>query len=267
MSCLTAAMERAQPFDFESDFITADGRLRRVRSMGEPEFVEGRAVALIGVFQDVTERHMREEALRLSASTDSLTGLPNRAAFERRIDTALRASNAEDAPLALLVVDLDGFKEVNDQFGHEAGDEVLRIVGQRMQGRKFAHAFSARLGGDEFVMLVTRPRDCARLDSYIAALLGSLRHTIERNGVTREVSATIGAARYEPGIARCDILLRHADLALYQAKRDCRGTARVYGQGQAIGFVRQREGDGRQPEGVPSEPRSGTVTHLSTRRA
>lgn len=252
--CLNGAIERGEPFDFESDFITADGRIRRVRSMGEPEFVDGRPVAVIGVFQDITERHTREQELRHSASTDSLTGLPNRAAFERRMDTALLSARAQDAPLALLVIDLDGFKEVNDKFGHEAGDEVLRAMAERMRSRKFVHAFAARLGGDEFVMLVTRPRDCARLDEFIASLLAALRYTIECDGTMRHVSATIGAARCVSGTGRTEVLLRHADLALYQAKRDCRGTGRVFGQPHAIGCARAGEGD-VEPIGPLTLPR------------
>jgi diguanylate cyclase (GGDEF)-like protein len=250
--CLTGAIERGEPFDFESDLITADGRIRRVRSMGEPEYVDDRPVALIGVFQDITDRHTREQELRHSASTDSLTGLPNRAAFERRMETALVTARAQEAPLALLVIDLDGFKEVNDKCGHDAGDDVLRVMAERMRGRKFAHAFAARLGGDEFVMLVTRPRDCARLDEFIAALLGTLRYTIERGGVARSVSATIGAARMASGAGRTEVLLRHADLALYQAKRDCRGTGRVFGQAHAIGFARQSDDD--TPPAAPIGP-------------
>ena len=243
VDCLNAAIERGEPFDVECDFISADGRLLRVRSMGEPEYVDGRTVAVVGVFQDITDRHAREQQLRHSASTDSLTGLPNRAAFELRIETALMASRAQGAPLALLVIDLDGFKQVNDRFGHDAGDEVLRAMAERMRGRGFTHSFAARLGGDEFVMLVTRPRDCARLDDYIADLLTTLRYTVERDGVSREVSATIGAARFETELTRADVLLRHADLALYQAKRDCRGTGRIFGQGHVIGHAQPRSAD------------------------
>jgi len=256
--CLEGATQRGEPFDFESDFITADGRIRRVRSIGEPECIDGRPVGVIGVFQDITDRHTREEQLRHSASTDCLTGLPNRAAFELRMETALMASRAQGAPLALLVIDLDGFKEVNDRFGHDAGDEVLRAVAERMRGRQFTQSFAARLGGDEFVMLVTRPRDCARLDEVIGDLLRSLRYTVERGGLSRSVSATIGAARFETELTRADVLLRHADLALYQAKRDCRGTGRIFGQGHVIGGTQLRSGQAAdQPaaNGSPGLPR------------
>lgn len=225
---LERAASRGDPFDIENDFITADGSLRRVRSIGECECVDGKPVAVIGVFQDITEIHGREETLRRSAFSDSLTGLANRAAFERRLDESMAIARRDKAPLALLLIDLDGFKGVNDSFGHEAGDEVLKVMAQRMRGEKFAQAYPARLGGDEFVVLVSRPRDCANLEPFIAELLGQLVYSIERDGETRLVSATIGAARLDSDIASAGELMRSADLALYEAKRAQRGTGRIF---------------------------------------
>lgn len=82
---LQRVASHGESFDFESDFFTADGRARRVRSIGEPQLVDGRPVAVIGVFQDITERHAREQSLRQSADTDALTGLPNRACLDKRL--------------------------------------------------------------------------------------------------------------------------------------------------------------------------------------
>ena len=128
---LQKAMRTGEGFDFESDMIAADGRLRRVRSIGEIEFRHERPAAIIGVFQDVTDRHLREEELRHSASTDSLSGLPNRASFEQRFAETLAASKSQREPVALLLMDLDGFKAVNDSFGHAAGDEILKAIAQQ----------------------------------------------------------------------------------------------------------------------------------------
>lgn len=228
------AATRGTPFDFESDFYTIDGRKRRVRSMGEAQMVDGRPAALIGVFQDVTDRYAREQSLRLTADTDSLTGLPNRACFEQHLQKALDHACTEQEPLCLLLLDLDGFKLVNDTFGHGAGDEVLRIMGERLRALAFTSTFVARLGGDEFVMLLTRPRDCARIDKQLRLVLRSLQHVVERDGACRYVSATIGAAFLEPDVASPIDLVHRADLALYQAKRTQRGTARIYGVEQAV---------------------------------
>lgn len=213
-----------ESFDFESDFRTADGRHRRVRSMGEAQMVDGRPVTLIGVFQDITDRHSREQTLRQSADTDGLTGLPNRSCFEARLADAFAKARTTHKPLCLLLLDLDGFKGINDTFGHAAGDEVLRIMADRLRRVAGPHGFAARLGGDEFVILLTRPRDCARIEEVMLTLLLSLRHVVDRGGERRGVSATVGAAFLDDTIASPTDLTHHADLALYQAKRAQRGT-------------------------------------------
>lgn len=228
------AGDRGEAFEFESDFSDATGRARRVRSMGEPQVVNGAVIAVIGVFQDVTERYKYEQGLRETASTDPLTGLENRRAFERRLDDALRRARAQNEPLALLLLDLDNFKAVNDTLGHEAGDEVLRATAGRLREGHCAHAHVARLGGDEFVLLVTRPRDCARLEAFVEAVLGDMRQTIQRGGTAVPTSATIGAARFGPDVQDAADLLRRADLALYDAKRCQRGTAILHGVSGSI---------------------------------
>jgi diguanylate cyclase (GGDEF)-like protein len=226
---LRKAMRTGEGFDFETDLIAADGRMRRVRSIGEVEFRHDRPAAIVGVFQDVTERHLREEELRHSASTDSLSGLSNRASFEKRLGETLARLKRRVEPVALLLIDLDGFKAVNDSFGHAAGDDILRAMAARMREGCMANAFAARLGGDEFALLVTRPRDCADLESYVQRVLDQLQVSITQDGQTRRVSATVGATLADgPGVTQLD-LMRRADLALYQAKRHMRGTGRIFG--------------------------------------
>lgn len=218
-----------EPFDFESDFLTADGRARRIRSMGEPQLVDGRPVALIGVVQDVTERHVREQSLRRSADTDALTGLPNRACLEARLEEAVAHVRLSGEPACLLLLDLDGFKGVNDTFGHGAGDDVLRTMAGRLRAFTRGSNLAARLGGDEFVLLVTRPRDCASIEEVIADILTSLRQTVSRDGTSRRVSATVGAAFLDADTETAAEAMRRADLALYEAKRVERGTGRIWG--------------------------------------
>jgi len=241
---IAALVERArthgESFDFESDFTTADGRKRRVRSMGEVQFIDGAPVALIGVFQDVTRHHLRELTLRHTADTDALTGLPNRACFERRLAEAVARAQAAAEPACVLLLDLDGFKGVNDTFGHDAGDEVLRLMADRLCELAYSSSFAARLGGDEFVMLVTRPRDCANIENVIASILGTLRHSVERDGERRKVSATVGAAFVEPDIDAPTEAMRRADLALYAAKRVERGTGRVFGSPKVLRALQAR---------------------------
>jgi diguanylate cyclase (GGDEF)-like protein/PAS domain S-box-containing protein len=231
---LQRAASYAESFDVESDFHTADGRKRRVRCMGEPELIDGRPTSVIGVFQDITHAHAREQALRHTADTDALTGLPNRACFEKHLQEALVRVQRTSAPAYLLMLDLDGFKGVNDTFGHAAGDEVLQIFADRLRTLAYDNVFVARLGGDEFVMIVTRPRDCASIERVISTVLKTLRHSVERDGQRQSVSATIGATFVDPGVSGGSELMRRADLALYQAKRHHRGSGRLFGSEKMI---------------------------------
>jgi len=225
-----AAAARGQDFEFEANFDSADGRRRRVRCIGEPEMADGRAVAVIGVFQDVTDNWRREQALRRSANTDALTGLANRACFEARLQGEVARARAEGRPLGVVMIDLDGFKAVNDAFGHEAGDAVLRRTADVLNAPGQRHGLAARLGGDEFVLLVTREADCAAIDAVVAGLGPALTFDAAHGAERRPVSASAGAALLSPeaiGDAEADAadLLRRADAALYAAKR-ARGARR-----------------------------------------
>lgn len=226
---LVAAIEQTlatgEPFDVEVDFTAADGRAKRVRSRGELEIADGAAVALVGVIQDITARHALEEALRRSASHDELTGIANRAGFNTAIEQRIGRARDQRDPLALILLDLDGFKAVNDTHGHAAGDRLLQEIAARMRLSDCASCFPARLGGDEFALLVSRPQDCARLDTLATTLLAAIERPVDVGGATVAVSATLGVAWYEPGLG-AEELLRRADTALYHGKRA--GKARIH---------------------------------------
>jgi diguanylate cyclase (GGDEF)-like protein len=218
-----------EPFIYETDLITARGDRRRVRSMGEIELLDGVPVAVIGVFQDISDHYAIEQGLRHAAATDDLTGLSNRGAFERHLTESVAASKAGGAPLGLLLIDLDGFKAVNDAFGHPTGDAVLRDVAAELQRNCHAGCFSARIGGDEFAIVVGGVAACERLDALVKALLISLRRPIKRAGRQLEVSASIGIAWLSDDIDGSTDLIAHADAALYDAKRQDRGSVRIFG--------------------------------------
>ena len=224
---LERGASHCEAFEFESDFLRVDGQQRRVRGIGEPQLVDGAPVALIGVFQDITERHAREQSLRERAGTDALTALPNRARFDAELATLVTDIQAGAPPACLLLLDLDGFKAVNDTFGHAVGDQVLRVMAGRLNLAVDHGHFAARLGGDEFVVLLRQPADEAAVEALIARLLGTLRYDIERQGLRREVAVTVGAAWLDAADTTADTL-HQADLALYQAKRDERGTGRIF---------------------------------------
>ncbi|MEP9401463.1 sensor domain-containing diguanylate cyclase [Sphingomonas silueang] len=236
---VSATLERAVAaggtFDFEVDFVTATGRNRRVRSIGEAETDgDGTVIALTGVFQDVTDRHLLEQQLRRSASTDPMTGIANRAAFDAELERAIGRAVDDDGHCVLVLIDLDHFKAVNDTHGHLAGDDVLRAVAERLRGPRFADAFAARLGGDEFALILRTRADCEDADALVAALAADLAQPAPSDGRMLPMSATLGYAAVAGEIASSRELLHAADEALYTAKRRRRGSAERHGERRRI---------------------------------
>ncbi|MGA1799808.1 diguanylate cyclase [Sphingomonas sp. 4RDLI-65] len=216
---LDRAITTGEPFDVEVDFTTVQGEARRVRVLGERETVDGTPVGLVGVFQDVTERHALETTLRRSADTDSLTGIANRAAFDRALEAAMARSHANDTPLLLALVDLDGFKAINDTLGHTAGDDVLRGVGRVLQAPWLKNSFAARLGGDEFGLIIEDPEMIAVAEQVCVRLQDALRFPIALNGLAMVSAGTVGLAALEPDCHSIRDFVHRADTILYQAKR------------------------------------------------
>lgn len=228
-SALADAIETGKPFAVETDFITARGEPRRVRSMGEIEIQDGRPVAVIGVFQDVTEQHALESRLRRSAQKDDLTGLPNRAHFNEFLTCKIEKAARHDEKLSVLIIDLDGFKAVNDRCGHRAGDTVLQDFARKLQAPHLRDCFVARLGGDEFVAVIDDREACRNLTPLLVRLLTDLRATIEHRDGPVTVSATIGASHWSRETLNGSELLHRADMALYDAKQFSRGSAKLDG--------------------------------------
>lgn len=227
--------EHGRGYDLELDFIDAAGAPRRLRAIGEAEIEQGRAVAIIGVVQDITARHRLEQQLRERAATDELTGLTSRRAFNERLDAAIEEARATGKPLAVALLDLDHFKQVNDRLGHAAGDDVLRRAAAVLRGADFLGAhLAARLGGDEFVLLLRGRTAEAELDGALAELLGAMRQQVSAGADAIAVSATVGASRLDPGGGSRTALLKAADRALYRAKQTLRGTGAIDGSERLI---------------------------------
>ncbi|MEG3087089.1 diguanylate cyclase domain-containing protein [Sphingomonas sp. PB4P5] len=224
---LARTMETGEAFEVEVDFVTAQGRRRRVRSQGEVEVEQGRAAAIVGVFQDVTDTYHVERKLREYASTDEVTQIANRAEFNRVLEAELQAAR-DGAGLVLVLIDLDDFKITNDTFGHLAGDDVLRAVGQRLRAPYLRGSFAARLGGDEFALLLTDPDLIANTPATITRLLEHLKAPVQSANTLLPMSGTIGSASPGPGVDTVRELMHAADVALYTAKRARRGTAHSF---------------------------------------
>lgn len=172
---------------------------------------------LVAVLRDVTERKEAEKRLMRLALHDALTGLPNRASFEQRIESALARCRRSGKPLALILVDLDNFKPVNDTLGHEVGDRLLVAFAVGLRGALRESDLLARLGGDEFTIVAEDLKGAEDAVAIAAKTLASLSDPLDVGGRTIRVSASIGIAVYREGDTP-QTLMRRADQALYEAK-------------------------------------------------
>ncbi len=182
-----------------------------------PEVGTGAALVCL---HDTTSRRNTERMMLHAAMHDSLTNLPNRRLLRDRLDTALSRAVRTSARVAVLFVDLDNFKGVNDTWGHDAGDEVLVSVAGGILGALRSCDTVARLGGDEFVVVCEDLDGDEDLDRLVARLRSGISHPVELHGARVEVSASVGVALAKPGGGQADELLRLADLAMLAAKRD-----------------------------------------------
>jgi diguanylate cyclase (GGDEF)-like protein/PAS domain S-box-containing protein len=187
-------------------------------SAGEPQY-------LLTVIEDVTERKRAEERIAHLAHHDALTDLPNRAAFTEHLRSTLDKSAKADQSFAILCIDLDRFKEVNDVFGHSVGDALLREVSRRLR-EAGAGAFLARLGGDEFTLIAEG--DPSTAENLAERLLASVSEDLDIEGHRLRIGLSLGVAIYPTDGADPTTLLGNADAALYRAKADGRGTIRFF---------------------------------------
>ena len=185
--------------------------------------------------QDVTARRESERQLLHQARFDSLTGLANRRYFLIWLETALAAAHSSGSSLAVMYIDLDRFKSINDTYGHGAGDELLRIIAQRLRQRLrsssalgLADPSLARLGGDEFALLLPQITSAADATGVATWLLDVLAEPVMVDGKKIWNAGSVGIAIYPDHGEDVDSLLRAADIALYHAKKHRRGSYQVY---------------------------------------
>ena len=179
----------------------------------------GTPLYLIGQIEDITERREMREHLTHAAIHDPLTDLPNRALFLDRLDMALRRARRGAHRVAVMFVDLDHFKQVNDSLGHEVGDELLRAVADRMKSTLRASDTLARFGGDEFTVLCDEVNDEAHILEIAERLRSAMTEPVVVAGRERMISFSVGIALSTPTEGDGPALLRQADIAMYRAKR------------------------------------------------
>jgi len=217
---LVLAGQQVEPQDTER--IAKDGRRVHVSLSASPvKDGAGNVTGVALVYRDISERKQAEETIQRLAYYDGLTGLPNRRLFYDRLGQAIALAKRERREMALLYLDLDGFKAVNDALGHDAGDELLKAAAGRIRHRLRESDTVARIGGDEFTVIL--PRIASREDVAKVArkILGALSASFSLGGREQEfrVGVSIGIAIHPADAQDMDGLIKAADTAMYEAKR------------------------------------------------
>ncbi len=229
-----AAMARllekgAEASSIEFRLATGSGRYRWVDNRYTPvRDKDGRLIEVEGIIIDITERKAAEEKIALLARTDALTGLANRATFNERLGQAFAATRRGGAPFAVLYLDLDHFKNVNDTLGHPAGDQLLCQMADRLKNSIRETDLVARLGGDEFAVLQSDISDLASTGTLASKLLESLSQPYLIDGNELHLTISIGISPFIPGTASPEIMMSQADMALYRAKDEGRNRYRFH---------------------------------------
>lgn len=171
------------------------------------------------IFHDITERKRTEDVMKYLAYYDQLTALPNRHLFNDRASMAIEHAARYDKKLAILMLDLDDFKAVNDIYGHEAGDKLLREVAIRLMKAVRKMDTVSRFGGDEFIVLLTEITNDEVITTIARRIIHNMTHSFKYHDAKIAIPFSIGISKYPADNNDLDILMRYADLAMYQAKR------------------------------------------------
>ncbi|MDX6641502.1 MAG: hypothetical protein QOF12_2513, partial [Solirubrobacteraceae bacterium] len=219
----------------ELEVLCRDGSTRVVMWRTNVLRDAGRPVGLLGSGTDITDRRKAQEQITHMAYHDSLTGLPNRAMLREHLDLALARATRSGESVAVLYIDLDDFKLVNDGLGHAAGDELLRTMAARLRARLREEDLLAREGGDEFLVVLADLDDHAELRAVSAAegLIDALRAPLRLSDTEFEVNGSVGISIFPRDASDAEGLLAHADSAMYEAK--------AAGRGQVRGFRGRRQ--------------------------
>ena len=202
---------------------------RWVHCIFSPAGSEQQTPTVEGVIYDITQRKISEEQTRELAEKDSLTGLSNRQAVDSMLGNFSNHSSIAEKGWIMMMIDLDGFKQVNDTYGHEAGDEVLKVVAARLRKLVRDSDIVARLGGDEFLIVLNQTRNLTMARSIAQKIVTSQQEAIEiQPGVYEKVGISIGIALYPDHGDNETSVRRHADQAMYAVKRQGKNGYAVY---------------------------------------
>jgi len=205
-------------FDIEAPLLTDSGAVKWVRVIGDIEKIEGHPARLGGTIQDISDQKERERQLEQLARHDVLTGLANRQLFQQELDAAIANADTHGGGVALMLIDVDLFKTVNDNFGHDCGDRLLKEFARRLRSSFRGGDTISRLGGDEFAVVLPGITDTKKLNEIAERLHRDMSLGFDVGEMSVDVGASIGIALY-PEHARDSVeLLKQADIALYSSK-------------------------------------------------
>lgn len=227
------AINNGIDYDLELESLTIKGRKIDVRTTCHVTQVNGKSVRLTGIFQDISEQKAIQRkleltnenlekanaALLLSAHYDELTGLPNRILLSDRMQQAMTKSSRNNKLIAVAFIDLDGFKGINDSYGHNVGDQFLRMITQKLQMSLRGGDTLARIGGDEFVAVIDELNKPEDSHPALWRLLAAAANEVDVDGYRLKTTASIGVTFYPQINCSPDQLLRQADQAMYKAKQ------------------------------------------------
>ncbi len=251
-SHVATAGGKTSPAIFTARFRHASGGWRYLETIAENRMADPAVAGVVLSMRDISERKALEEELRHQAFHDALTGLANRALFEDRLTHALAGARRHGRPVAVLFLDLDDFKTINDSLGHATGDELLRAVAIRIAGFVRVTDTAARLGGDEFAILLEILESEDDAEVIATRMLEVLKVPFEIAGRELRVNASIGLAKSDGGIG-VDDLLRNADTAMYAAKEAGKGTAQTFEEGMHERVLNRLELTGEFQRGIEEE--------------
>jgi diguanylate cyclase (GGDEF)-like protein/PAS domain S-box-containing protein len=230
-----ARLDQHQPFrDFEFGRRMPDGSVRYLSISGEPRFADDRRfLGYRCVGRDVTEIALARERIATLAYSDALTGLANRTSLGPSLEQAVQRARRRGAKLAVIFIDLDGFKEVNDLHGHDAGDALLVEVAARLRAHLRASDLLARFGGDEFLVVLEEVQELAPVETVARKLLGEMRRSFALSGAEVAVTASAGISVFPDDAVDALALMKHADSAMYAAKQAGKNCLAFYTSGPA----------------------------------
>jgi diguanylate cyclase (GGDEF)-like protein len=224
-SVRSRAIAERRGFNLDAEILTPKGNRRWIRISAAIDCAGDRPLRIFGIKQDITDEKAELERIRYRAEFDDMTGLANRGQFQTRLAQMCGDETGEPAAGTLLLIDLDGFKQVNDSLGHTAGDECLMETARRLGAVCRDASLVARLGGDEFAVLLLPPHQTKAAD-LAAMIVSAMNRPIDIDGRLFKIGASIGVAVANG--CRSPELFKRADTALYAAKAGGRNTFRIF---------------------------------------